>query len=384
MVNYTIPDFLLTTKYNPENISPNSDLFTQNNESRKPIPTLGLDNIVTWNSDVFQDINTRINDINSDKIGVDGESGQLLGFVDTNVLAALNLQDLITSQGPLIMDGSNFVTNTIPGRALRTNSIPDGILGPLSVSLANMQEDSVGEDQYIDGSIHTDALADLNVTESKIASRAVTSSKIGLSDVLTEHINNGAVTSSKIGINSVLTEHINNGAVTLEKLAAALAVFLVPIGTIHAYGGVAAPEGFLLCDGSEVSRITYAALFNVIGISYGNGDGNSTFNLPDRRGRFSAGFVNGSAAGRITIASALQIGGTGGRETTTLTPQNLPNFSLEYIRTDPSNINVGTDGVSNTRPFTVTQSQQQTSSIGNDVPFNQMNPFVFDNYIIKY
>lgn len=55
----------------------------------------------------------------------------------------------------------------------------------------------------------------------------------------------------------------------------------VPTGTILPYGGSTAPNGFLLCDGSAVSRTTYAALYAVIGDAYGAGDGNSTFNLPN-------------------------------------------------------------------------------------------------------
>ena len=54
-----------------------------------------------------------------------------------------------------------------------------------------------------------------------------------------------------------------------------------PLGTIIPYGGTTAPTGFLVCDGSAVSRTTYAALFAVIGTKYGEGDGSTTFNLPD-------------------------------------------------------------------------------------------------------
>ena len=55
---------------------------------------------------------------------------------------------------------------------------------------------------------------------------------------------------------------------------------IVPTGTILPYGGISAPSSFLLCDGSTVSRTTYAALFAVIGTTYGSGDGSTTFNLP--------------------------------------------------------------------------------------------------------
>lgn len=55
------------------------------------------------------------------------------------------------------------------------------------------------------------------------------------------------------------------------------------IGSIIWHGGSAAPEGTLLCDGSAVSRATYAELFAAIGTTFGTGDGSTTFNVPDLR-----------------------------------------------------------------------------------------------------
>lgn len=66
------------------------------------------------------------------------------------------------------------------------------------------------------------------------------------------------------------------------------------IGTMQMYAGSSAPTGWLFCDGSAVSRTTYSALYNVIGTTYGTGDGSTTFNLPDLRGRVPIG-VNNSA-----------------------------------------------------------------------------------------
>lgn len=57
----------------------------------------------------------------------------------------------------------------------------------------------------------------------------------------------------------------------------------IPTGAVLPFTGLTAPEGFLLCDGSEVSRVTYAKLFGVIGEVYGKGDGSMTFNVPDYR-----------------------------------------------------------------------------------------------------
>lgn len=62
-----------------------------------------------------------------------------------------------------------------------------------------------------------------------------------------------------------------------------------PIGSIQAYGGSTAPQGWLICDGSAVSRTIYSELFSVIGTTYGTGDGSTTFNVPDFRGRTAQG-----------------------------------------------------------------------------------------------
>lgn len=65
------------------------------------------------------------------------------------------------------------------------------------------------------------------------------------------------------------------------------------IGAIVAYGGTIPPTGFLLCDGSAISRATFSALFAVLGTSYGVGDGSTTFNLPDLKGRVPVGRDSG-------------------------------------------------------------------------------------------
>ena len=65
-----------------------------------------------------------------------------------------------------------------------------------------------------------------------------------------------------------------------------------PTGTIISTALTSAPKGYLECDGSAVSRTTHARLFGELGVIYGNGDGSTTFNLPDYRGQFLRGFDN--------------------------------------------------------------------------------------------
>lgn len=71
------------------------------------------------------------------------------------------------------------------------------------------------------------------------------------------------------------------------------------IGTILPFAGInAIPNGYLVCDGAAISRTTYALLFDVIGTTYGDGDGSSTFNLPNLKGRYIEGQL-GSAVGTV-------------------------------------------------------------------------------------
>jgi len=92
-----------------------------------------------------------------------------------------------------------------------------------------------------------------------------------------------------------------------------------PAGSVMAFAGVlggavSPPAGWLLCDGSAVSRTTYAALFTAIGTTAGAGDGATTFNVPDYRGYFLRGFDQG-VAGRDpdgTTRTALNTGGNTG------------------------------------------------------------------------
>ena len=77
-----------------------------------------------------------------------------------------------------------------------------------------------------------------------------------------------------------------------------------PSGSILMFGGTVAPTGFLMCNGQAVSRATYAALFAVIGVTYGAGDGSTTFNVPNMQQRFPIGKA---ASGTGSV-----LGGTGG------------------------------------------------------------------------
>lgn len=91
-------------------------------------------------------------------------------------------------------------------------------------------------------------------------------------------------------ITEAALDHIETGIFNAAATAdSALAAAGAPTGAIMDYGGSSAPSGWVLCNGSAISRTTFSALFAVIGTTYGAGDGSTTFNVPDLRGRVSVG-----------------------------------------------------------------------------------------------
>lgn len=106
----------------------------------------------------------------------------------------------------------------------------------------------------------------------------------------------------------------------------------MPAGSIISFAGATSPDGFLICDGSAVSRTAYANLFAVIGTTYGAGNGTTTFNLPDLRGEF----IRGADAGRgVDPGRAL---GTNQLASPVVGDDNVnaPNdFSMQMVGTNP-------------------------------------------------
>ncbi|MDE1907422.1 MAG: tail fiber protein [Rhodospirillales bacterium] len=110
-----------------------------------------------------------------------------------------------------------------------------------------------------------------------------------------------------------------------------------PAGSIMDFAGTTLPAGWLECDGSAVSRTTYAALFAALGTTWGAGDGSTTFNLPNLNGRVTAG-RNGSGVG----LTATTISATQGAAAFTIAAANLPPHAHNF------NVNSGTESAPHT------------------------------------
>lgn len=127
----------------------------------------------------------------------------------------------------------------------------------------------------------------------------------------------------------VSSSTIADGAVTTQKLAVDAINYVAPTGVVLPYGGSSAPTGWLLCNGSAISRSTYASLFTALGTTYGSGDGSTTFNLPDLQNKVPVGNGGGKT-----------LGSTGGATTqtptigsTTLSVSQIPGHYHEVLST---------------------------------------------------
>ena len=146
--------------------------------------------------------------------------------------------------------------------------------------------------------------------------------------------------------------------------------FLVPSGAILPYGAANAPDNYLLCDGTEVSRSEYSTLFSIIGTTYGVGNGSTTFNLPNLQGKVPVGFDS-------TQTEFDALGETGGAKTHTLTVDEMP------AHTHAAGVVTGGVGGAPEANASGSGTSINTGSTGGDGAHNNLQPYITLNYIIK-
>ena len=149
----------------------------------------------------------------------------------------------------------------------------------------------------------------------------------------------------------------------------------LPIGSITAFGGSNPPSGWLICDGSAISRTEYASLFAAIGTTYGTGDGNTTFNLPNLQGKVLVGKSNETEFNSL--------GKSGGEKTHILTINEMPAHNHKMSSYWP---NAGTTEGGVTIQSSAAQGNWWAAGCepsGGDQAHNNLQPYSVTNYIIK-
>lgn len=174
-------------------------------------------------------------------------------------------------------------------------------------------------------------------------------------------------------------------------------------GMLTMFAGAAAPTGWLICDGAAVSRATYAALFAVIATTYGVGDGSTTFNLPNLKGRVPVGFdggqtefdVLGETGGAKTHALSIAELASHDHTTDTINAGHTHAMGFEYasdaatggtgIRlTDIQNLTGGAGANATANPTATGAGHTHgVGSTGSGTAHNNLQPYFVVNYIIK-
>lgn len=159
----------------------------------------------------------------------------------------------------------------------------------------------------------------------------------------------------------------------------------LPIGSGCDFYGTTAPVNYMFADGTAISRTEYSELFKVIGTIYGEGDGSTTFNLPDKRERMSI------AKGEGTFN---ELGKTGGSETHTQAVNEMPSHN-HATATYPASSQQDGWGIigyygtrNNSQDYYLygsnrTEELYRTNNRGGGQPMDIMNPYLVCNYIIK-
>lgn len=258
------------------------------------------------------------------------------------------------------------VTGAITASHTEINTVADGDTAATATSLVDADRVVVNDD----GTMVQVAMSDVNTyIDSKLS-------------IQTAQIQDSAITTAKLADNSI----------TAAKLASGAAF---AAGMLMPFAGASAPSGWLMAYGQAISRTTYSDLFSAIGTTYGTGDGSTTFNLPDLRGRTIAGQddMGGTSANRLTDQSGGldgdALGATGGAETHTLTTAEMPshnhtgnvNLRTNWEAGTSSLSPVGTgdarfDGSASSPSFT-------TDNTGGGGAHNNVQPTIILNYIIK-
>ncbi len=168
----------------------------------------------------------------------------------------------------------------------------------------------------------------------------------------------------------------------------------IPTGVCMPFAGAVAPANTLLCFGQAVSRTTYSTLFTVIGTQWGPGDGSTTFNVPDLRGRAWFGLDNmgGVAAGRLNAAAAgginaVVLGASGGEQDHTMTTAEMVMHTHQFLADNGSfgafDLDAAGDAIWQTAGgIYLKVFPKATQSAGTSAPFNIVPPGIAGNWVI--
>lgn len=210
--------------------------------------------------------------------------------------------------------GQEVTTPPDPGQfldALRTwkwaldGKMPGTVLEAAAIATSLLANNAVTAEKIANGAVETAKIKDAAVTLAKMAASSVDNSKIKDATIAFAKFASAAIATSAQAADKSNDDTI----ITPARMHEVINSYLMPAGTIVSYAGASVPTGWLLCNGANVSRTTYANLFNAIGTRWGAGNGSTTFTLPDSDGRVLQGATDASKVGQYLEAGLPNITG---------------------------------------------------------------------------
>ncbi len=272
--------------------------------------------------------------------------------------------------------------------SLRVKAGSDGSFDALNKKIANVVDPTTDQDaatkNYVDDTVAGvvgGTIPDGSVTYSKIQNSVGDNVLLGNDNGADSDVQELTATEARtllnvadgaeVNVQSNWSEaDTNSDAFILNKPTIPTPTDPVPTGTVSAFAGSAAPTGYLLCNGVAVNRTTQAALFAVIGTTYGVGDGSTTFDLPDLQGRVIAGM------GGSLLSGTDAVGDEGGVKEHTLTIDQMPSHTHAGTIQEGLTTDLGSGRLTNS-------SGNLTGATGGGQAHPNVQPTMILNYIIK-
>jgi len=304
----------------------------------------------------------------------------------------LGVTGVITASAGVTGDVTGNVTGDVTGNATGdlTGNVKttDASAAVTTVLNANVGSDSAAT---FTGDVTGNLTGDIKTTDASAAVTTILNGNVGSDDAAVFTGNVTGDTTGSVTATSVLADGVtaatqsssdNSTKVATTAYADAAGAAGSPTGSICQHAASSPPAGWLVCDGTAISRATYSVLHGILkdvggtdSYAYGSGNGSTTFNLPNLKGKVAVGLDNS----QTSDPDLADLGNTGGSNTHTLTALEMP------VHTHTITLG-GSDGTANGSNASRTPSggtNQTTSSAGSGNAHNNLQPYIVLNYIIK-
>lgn len=185
-------------------------------------------------------------------------------------MSSKKLTQLVEKVTSLNADDLLYVSTNGESKSIKASTLE----APLKAYADQKKSEVITQIQQVDNKLTTE-VSNRQASDQSLATSIGNIEQSLSTEVVNRELGDSSTLSSA---NAYTDQEINSLS---SSLSSSISSVEVPVGVMHLFAGISVPEGYIVCDGSTISRVEYAGLFSVIGESFGSGDGTSTFNLPN-------------------------------------------------------------------------------------------------------